>query len=436
MLGVGLSTLFVGMAMAQEEKQDREELKKRVLRRVEERLRQEEERILKEVSKIVDEEFARLRGEKPSTTESAGKEKPKAAKKKARGYLGIRPGELTEEERKDLGLEGEAGIRIAEVLPDSPAEKGGLKDEDIILEIDDRKIGVPSELPPLVQSKGAGTEITVKILREKERMALTIKLAPHPDDPEEPEDKEEGKREGGLRDRIKKFLEEEGDQDKKEGDKDKRQSKKSGKRSSKKASSEDSDLFALNEDMFEQMRGMVESFGMDLESFFEKGSDGKYRLNEEYREMLRQFMPDLDSGRLRELMEQFGMSSGEEEEKPRQKPRKKPSVRTGGVSPAHAGKKAWLGIVPEAVSEETRAKMDLEEGVGLFVAEVSDGSPAEAAGIQPNDIILELNGSKVTGESSIAQFMEKAKAGDAVEVVILRKGKRETLKVTLRARKD
>jgi len=79
--------------------------------------------------------------------------------------------------------------------------------------------------------------------------------------------------------------------------------------------------------------------------------------------------------------------------------------------------------------------LDLEDGVGLAIAVVKEDSPAAKAGLQTGDIILKLDGRKLKGEEGLAKFMTAAKAGQAVEVVVLRKSKEVTVKVTLGEKK-
>lgn len=62
---------------------------------------------------------------------------------------------------------------------------------------------------------------------------------------------------------------------------------------------------------------------------------------------------------------------------------------------------------------------------------VIPGSAADNAGLQENDIILELNGEKITEENPLATLIGKRKVGDSVTLKILRKGKEKTLKAKL-----
>src|SRR4030067_2901311 len=90
---VVVSLFICNLLIAQEV--DKEQLKKRVLKRVEELLKLEEKRILEEVSNLIDKELAK----------SAPKGDKKADIKP--GYLGVVPGELDDDKKKELKFDGE-----------------------------------------------------------------------------------------------------------------------------------------------------------------------------------------------------------------------------------------------------------------------------------------------------------------------------------------
>lgn len=60
---------------------------------------------------------------------------------------------------------------------------------------------------------------------------------------------------------------------------------------------------------------------------------------------------------------------------------------------------------------------------GAYVGKVAPGSPAERAGLQPGDIITELNLAKVTNAEQFAQALERCCRGQTVSVVWARSDK-------------
>jgi Trypsin-like serine proteases, typically periplasmic, contain C-terminal PDZ domain len=70
---------------------------------------------------------------------------------------------------------------------------------------------------------------------------------------------------------------------------------------------------------------------------------------------------------------------------------------------------------------------------GAYVVEVVDKSPAQKAGIEVEDIIIEFDGKKVKGDSdqSLANLILEKKVGDTVSLKIWRNGEIKNLTVIL-----
>jgi membrane-associated protease RseP (regulator of RpoE activity) len=94
---------------------------------------------------------------------------------------------------------------------------------------------------------------------------------------------------------------------------------------------------------------------------------------------------------------------------------------------------ARLGIHIETPSPTLVDQLDLPQGEGLVVLDVLADSAAAAAGLKPHDILLEFDGKPVPADGrAFIKMLEGVKPGVAVEVTILRKGRKETIKgVTL-----
>src|SRR4051812_727275 len=57
-----------------------------------------------------------------------------------RGYLGVGVAEITEDRAKALKLSNDSGVEVKHVDDDSPASKAGLKESDVILEVNNQKV--------------------------------------------------------------------------------------------------------------------------------------------------------------------------------------------------------------------------------------------------------------------------------------------------------
>jgi hypothetical protein len=85
---------------------------------------------------------------------------------------------------------------------------------------------------------------------------------------------------------------------------------------------------------------------------------------------------------------------------------------------------AYLGSIPDFGAND--------EGVRL--AGVSDGSPAALAGLREGDVIIQFAKMKIQNLEDLTTALQSQKAGDEVEIVVLRTGKPLTVKAILRAR--
>ncbi len=96
--------------------------------------------------------------------------------KTQRGWLGVRIQELTPEISKSLGLKNEDGVLISMVNPNEPAEKGGLKSGDVILEFNGKKIKDVKSLQRTVAESAVESKAVVKVWRDKKTRSFTVKL--------------------------------------------------------------------------------------------------------------------------------------------------------------------------------------------------------------------------------------------------------------------
>jgi serine protease Do len=78
---------------------------------------------------------------------------------------------------------------------------------------------------------------------------------------------------------------------------------------------------------------------------------------------------------------------------------------------------SYFGINVQEITKELAKQLEITQGVGLIVTEVEEGSPAENVGIQPRDVIIQINKVKV---STLKQYMaEMTKAAEKKNVILL-----------------
>ena len=98
----------------------------------------------------------------------------------SRGMIGVGIQNVTEGIAKAKGLKQAEGAVIAQVQPDSPAAKAGLKVGDVITSFNGKKIYESAQLPPIVAMTPPGTEATLSIIRDGKPMTVKAKVAEMP----------------------------------------------------------------------------------------------------------------------------------------------------------------------------------------------------------------------------------------------------------------
>jgi serine protease Do len=93
--------------------------------------------------------------------------------------------------------------------------------------------------------------------------------------------------------------------------------------------------------------------------------------------------------------------------------------------------RGYMGVNIQDVTPELAKGMRLKETKGALVAGVSKGSPAEAAGIKPGDVITGFDGKDVADVSHLPMLVAATPVGKSVPVKILRDGSEQTVNVTV-----
>ncbi|WP_196138347.1 DegQ family serine endoprotease [Aliikangiella sp. G2MR2-5] len=95
-------------------------------------------------------------------------------------------------------------------------------------------------------------------------------------------------------------------------------------------------------------------------------------------------------------------------------------------------RRGQLGIGIQEIDVDLQIAFELKNGQqGVLITSVSDGSPAEKAGLKPDDIIVAIDGKKITSSGQLRSQIAKRKIGDEVEVTVLRGEKEKTYDVEI-----
>ncbi len=101
--------------------------------------------------------------------------------KVTRGYLGVLVQPVTPELAKEFNLPDNSGALIGEVTKDSPAEDAGLKEGDVIIQFNGRKVTDSRHLRLMASQTAPGTKVQVKFLRDGKEQQTTVKLGELPE---------------------------------------------------------------------------------------------------------------------------------------------------------------------------------------------------------------------------------------------------------------
>ncbi len=105
----------------------------------------------------------------------------KESGKVSRGWLGVMIQDVDKNLAEALGLDRPRGALISRVLEDSPAEAGGILEQDIITAINGHEIDFSSELPHYVGRIHAGSEARVEVIRDGKEMEIELTIGEAPE---------------------------------------------------------------------------------------------------------------------------------------------------------------------------------------------------------------------------------------------------------------
>jgi serine protease Do len=91
----------------------------------------------------------------------------------------------------------------------------------------------------------------------------------------------------------------------------------------------------------------------------------------------------------------------------------------------------WLGIGMKDVTDAVADELKLPEARGVIVSQVLRNAPADKAGLEPLDVIVQWNGKQVNAASDLRFLVVGTQPGSVVPVVIYRNGKKQTLSITV-----
>jgi C-terminal processing protease CtpA/Prc len=100
------------------------------------------------------------------------------------------------------------------------------------------------------------------------------------------------------------------------------------------------------------------------------------------------------------------------------------------------GRGAFMGVRLIGITGELRAHYGAPKDAGVLVAEVEAASPAARAGIEVGDVLTSVDADPVTSIGDVSRVVRRKKAGETVEVELVRGRSSRKVTVTLEERKS
>ena len=94
-------------------------------------------------------------------------------------------------------------------------------------------------------------------------------------------------------------------------------------------------------------------------------------------------------------------------------------------------RRGWLGVRIQTITDELAETLNLASTNGALVADVTDGGPAKAAGLEAGDVIITFDGRDVPAMRDLPRIVAETSVGKEVSVVVIRMGEEKTFSVVL-----
>lgn len=98
--------------------------------------------------------------------------------------------------------------------------------------------------------------------------------------------------------------------------------------------------------------------------------------------------------------------------------------------------RAWLGVYTQSVDYEMAEAFDLGVNYGAIVNKIYEDSPAEKSGIKESDVIISIDGTKITDSDDLLDVVASYKKDDEIKLVVMRDDSEVKLKIKLGSRSD
>jgi serine protease Do len=93
--------------------------------------------------------------------------------------------------------------------------------------------------------------------------------------------------------------------------------------------------------------------------------------------------------------------------------------------------RSWIGVQIQPIDDTAARALDVKTRSGALVADVVNKGPAEKAGVETGDVIVEFNNLKINSVDHLRNTVSSSKPNRSYELVVIREGRKKRLKVIL-----
>ncbi len=94
-------------------------------------------------------------------------------------------------------------------------------------------------------------------------------------------------------------------------------------------------------------------------------------------------------------------------------------------------RRGWLGVRIQSVNDEIAESLGMEKAMGALIAGLTEGGPAEEAGLEQGDVIIEFDGKEIAEMRALPLVVAETPIGKTVSVEVWRRDKKHTFKVEI-----
>jgi serine protease Do len=91
--------------------------------------------------------------------------------------------------------------------------------------------------------------------------------------------------------------------------------------------------------------------------------------------------------------------------------------------------RGWIGVSIQAVDDQIAESLGLPRASGALIAAVGENGPAMKGGMLAGDVVIRFNGQEVREMRNLPRIVAGSEIGKTVDVVVIRKGKEQTLRI-------